>query len=132
VPVLSDTNVAWMLADAADMCLTGHERTMTFIELGSGEEHLAIERILDAVLYNRKMLPPAILDTLSLWLDGYAGDPEEPHLRTVLAQVRAQQSGRVPAQAAEGLTQSKDIVPQADHVIWVASARRTRLSTAHS
>ena len=83
--------MAWLLADAADVCLTGHERTMTFVELGCGEYHLAIERILNAVLSRRMMLPMAIFDRLARWLDGYAGSPEEPQLRTMLAEIRAQQ-----------------------------------------
>ena len=68
-----------------DVCLTGHERTMTFVELGCGENHLAIERILNAVMSSRMMLPVAIFDRLTRWLDGYAGSPEEPRLRTMLA-----------------------------------------------
>jgi hypothetical protein len=83
--------MAWILADAADVCLTGHERTMTFVELGCGEHHLAIERILNAVLSHRMMLPVAIFDRLVRWLDGYAGSPEEQQLRTMLDEVRAHQ-----------------------------------------
>jgi hypothetical protein len=71
--IISDTNMAWLLADAADVCLTGHERTMTFVELGCGENHLAIERILKAVMSSRMTLPVAIFDRLTRWLDGYAG-----------------------------------------------------------
>ncbi len=94
--VISDANVAWMLADAASVCLTGHERTMAFVELGCGEHHLAIERILNAVMSNRTMLSVAIFDRLTRWLDGCAGSPEEPQLRTMLAAVRAQQLELVP------------------------------------
>ena len=60
LPIISDANMAWLLADAANVCLTGHERTMTFVELGCGEHHLAIERILDVVNSNRMALPVAI------------------------------------------------------------------------
>lgn len=77
--------MAWLLADAADACLTGHERTMTFVELGCGEDHLAIERILKAIVSSRMTLPVAIFDRLTRWLDGYAGSPEEPQLRKMLA-----------------------------------------------
>ena len=92
----SDANMAWLLAIAADVCLTGHERTMTFVELGCGENHLAIERILNAVMSSRMTLPVAIFDRLTRWLDGYAGSPEEPRLRTMLAEIRAQQFQPVP------------------------------------
>jgi hypothetical protein len=89
--IVSDTEMAWMLADAADVYLTGYERTMAFVELGSGENHLAIERILNAVVSSRMTLPVAVFDRLTRWLDGYAGRPEEPQLRTLLAEIRAQQ-----------------------------------------
>ncbi len=92
----SDANMAWLLAIAADVCLTGHERTMTFVELGCGENYLAIERILNAVMSSRMTLPVAIFDRLTRWLDGYVGSPEEPRLRTMLAQIRAQQFQPVP------------------------------------
>jgi hypothetical protein len=94
--IISDASMAWMLADAADVCLTGHERTMTFVELGCGENHLAIERILNAVMSSRMTLPVAIFDRLTRWLDGYAASPEEPQLRTMLAEVRAPQFQPVP------------------------------------
>ena len=94
--IISDANVAWMLADAANVCLTGHERTMTFVELGCGENHLAIERILKAVVSSRMTLPVAIFDRVTRWLSGYAGSPEEPQLNTMLAEIRAQQFEPVP------------------------------------
>jgi len=92
----SDANMAWLLAIAADVCLTGHERTMTFVELGCGENHLAIKRILSAVTSRRMTLPVAIFDRLTRWLDGYVGSPEEPPLRTMLSEIRAQQFQPVP------------------------------------
>ena len=88
--------MAWLLANEADVCLTRHERTMTFVELGSGENHLAIERILNVVMSSRMALPVAIFDRLTRWLDGYAGSPEEPRLRARLAEIRAQQFEPVP------------------------------------
>jgi len=101
--IISDADMAWMLADAADMCLTGHERTMTFVELGCREHHLAIERILNAVLSSGMVLQVAIFDGLTRWLDGYAGSPEEPHLRTMVADVRAQQFQPAPLRAQQAL-----------------------------
>ena len=89
--ITSDANMAWLLAITSDVCLTGHERTMTFVELGCGENHLAIERILNAVMSSRMALPVAIFDRLTRWLDGYASSLEEPRLRTLLDAIRAQQ-----------------------------------------
>ena len=95
----SDANMAWFLAVAADVCLTGHQRIMTFVELGCGEYHLAIERILNAVISSRMTLSVAIFDRLTRWLDGYLGSLEEPRLRTMLAEIRARQCQPVPLRA---------------------------------
>ena len=92
----SDANVAWFLAAAADACLTGHQRTMTFVELGSGEYRLAIERILNSIMPSRMTLSVAISNGLTRWLDGYLGSLEEPRLRTMLAQIRAGQCRPIP------------------------------------
>ena len=40
-------------------------------------------------------MPVAILSMLTGWLNGYAGDPEEPQLRMTLAVIRLQQSEAV-------------------------------------
>jgi hypothetical protein len=79
--------MAWLLATAADVCLTGHERNMTFVELGCGENLLAIHRILSAVVASRMALPSGIFDRLICWLDVYVGSPEEPRLRTMLCAI---------------------------------------------
>jgi hypothetical protein len=89
--IVSEADMAWLLADAADVHLTGYERTMAFVELGSGEHYLAIGRILNAAMSSRMTLPVAVFDGLARWLDGYAGSPEEPQLRTMLAEIGAQQ-----------------------------------------
>jgi hypothetical protein len=101
----SDPNVAWFLAVAADVCLTGHQRTMTFVELGCGEYHLAIERILNSVMSSGMTLSVAIFDKLTRWLDGYLGSLEEPRLRTMLGEIRARQCQPLPlrTQPAQGV-----------------------------
>jgi hypothetical protein len=91
VSIISDTKMSWMLVDAANGCLTGYQRTMTFVELGAGEDHLAITRILNAVVSTRITLPTAVFDGLARWLEGYVGSADEPQLRTLLAEIRAPQ-----------------------------------------
>jgi hypothetical protein len=75
VSIISDANMAWMLADAANVCLTGYQRTMTFVELGSGENHLAITRILNAVMSRRMTLPATVFDRLI----SHCGSAEKCH-----------------------------------------------------
>ena len=93
--IISDEDMAWLLVDAVESCLTGYERTIVFAELGCGESYLAIKRILAALLSTPMALPASILSRLTGWLNGYAGNPEEPQLRMMLAVIRLQQSEAV-------------------------------------
>lgn len=83
----ADARVAWLLADIAEPDLSGAERTRVFIDLGAGDNHLAVQRILTIVGDQRAALPAALLDTLHSWLDFYLGSPEEPRLRALLAAI---------------------------------------------
>jgi hypothetical protein len=88
--------VAWSLADATQVWLTDHDRTMMFVELGCGEHHLAIERILSAVMSNGMTLPETTLESLTRWLDGYANGLEESGLRTMVTAARSHRFEPVP------------------------------------
>jgi hypothetical protein len=125
LPIISDANMAWLLADAADVCLIGHERTMAFVELGCGEHHLAVERILNAVVSSRMMLPVWIFDRLTRWLDGYVGSPEEPRLRAMLAEIQVQQFEPVPLRTQQA--QCGDVRRSAAPACSVSVVRRRDL-----
>jgi hypothetical protein len=83
----SDSTVAWLLIDAAAPCLTADQRTIVFVELGCGEHHRAIERVLAAAGEVRFPVPAAVLATLATWLDLYTGSPEEQRLRALLTAI---------------------------------------------
>jgi hypothetical protein len=87
--------MVWSLVDAVKWCLNDYERTLVFVELGCGEIYLVIKRILTALLSTPMTLPVAMLSKLTSWLNGYAGSPEEPQLRMMLAIIRMQQSEAV-------------------------------------
>lgn len=93
--IISDEDMAWLLVDAVESCLTGYERTVVFVELGGGESYLVIKRILTALLSTGMVLPQVTISKLTGWLNGYAGSPEEPQLRMMLAVIRLQQSEAV-------------------------------------
>jgi hypothetical protein len=82
-----DADVAWQLADAASLCLTGYERTIIFVELGCGENHLAAERILAVVVGEGFPLPAALLKTLTTWLDRHVGRERACRLKALLDRV---------------------------------------------
>lgn len=81
----SDSCIAWVLAEVARPCLSDHQRTLSFVELGSGENHLGIERILTQVAHARFALPTDLVARLHRWLDCYAGSATEHRLRALLA-----------------------------------------------
>jgi hypothetical protein len=85
--ITQDADVTWQLADAASPCLTGYERTVTFVELGCGENHLAAERILDVVVGQGFPLPAALLKTLTTWLDRHVGMERACRLKALLDRV---------------------------------------------
>lgn len=93
--IISDEDMAWLLVDAVESCLTGYDRTVVFVELGGGESYLVIKRILTTLLSTGMVLPQEIISKLTGWLNGYAGSPEEPQLRMMLAVIRLQQSEAV-------------------------------------
>lgn len=93
--IISDEDMVWSLVDAVKSCLSDYERTLVFVDLGCGENYLVIKRILTALLSTPITLPVAMLSKLASWLNGYAGSPEEPQLRMMLAIIRIEQSGAV-------------------------------------
>ena len=86
--MISDASVAWQLADAASLCLTGDERTVIFVQLGCGENHLAAERILAVAVREGFPLHAGLLTTLTTWLDLYVGTREERRLRALITRIR--------------------------------------------
>lgn len=84
----ADSDVAWLLADEAAHCLATDQRAIVFVELGCGEHHRAIERILDAVVETGLPLPAALISILTTWLDYYVGTAEEQNLRVLLSGIQ--------------------------------------------
>ena len=95
--------MAWFLAVAADVCLTGHQRTMTFVELGCGEYHLAIERILNAAVGEPDdvvVVDIRSADPLARRVPGPSR--RAARLRTMLTRIRARQCQPVPLRTRPG------------------------------
>jgi hypothetical protein len=84
---ISDSTAAWLLLEEAKPCLTADQRTLVFVELGCGEHHLAVERILKASAGKRFALSADVLTMLKTWLTPYVGSLEERRLRLLLGAV---------------------------------------------
>src|SRR5262245_58500442 len=94
--MISDAELAWLLADATRPCLNRHERQMAYIDLGSGDELLAIERILHAVIAAGYELPPALITLVEGWIERYRGSGFEPTLDALVGRLaRESVSGSV-------------------------------------
>jgi hypothetical protein len=92
--MISDTDLAWRLADEAAQCLNRFQRALVFVELGSGEYISAIERVLAAAAPMQMPLSPNVLAAVAEWLDRYNGYAHEGRLRPLLARIPA----RLPAE----------------------------------
>lgn len=88
-----DSETAWELAAAARPCLTDDQRMMVFIEIGSGEGYLAIQRILNAVVRAEFALPGTMVSRLNRWLDAYSGNPDEHRLRDLIVSIPRTRAG---------------------------------------
>ena len=80
----AEAKLAWATADAASSCFTESDRISVYTALGAGETYSAIVRILAITVQARHSLPAKLVSQLSTWLDSYAGDVNEPTIRSLL------------------------------------------------
>jgi hypothetical protein len=85
--MISDAELAWLLADATRPYLNRHECQMAYIDLGSGDELLAIERILHAVIAAGYELPPSLITLVEGWIERYRGSGFEPTLDALVGRL---------------------------------------------
>ncbi len=85
--MISDTELAWQLADAAGASVHRSQRALLFVELGSGDYIPAIERVLTVAATKRITLSPTVITEVAKWLDRYDGYAHEVRLRPLLARI---------------------------------------------
>jgi hypothetical protein len=88
--VVSDSTIAWLLLEAVAPALRGEQPTAVFVELGCGECHLAIERLLELVAAQRLTLPARLQSTLMTWLNSYADNSLQSRQRQIVAEIEFQ------------------------------------------
>jgi hypothetical protein len=86
--MISDVELAWRLVEVARPCLNRRQRQLTFVELGSGDELRAIERILREVNRVRFELPPTAVSSVESWLDRYTDSGFESTFRGLVEGIR--------------------------------------------
>ncbi|ORA22917.1 hypothetical protein BST13_35765 [Mycobacterium aquaticum] len=84
---VSNSEVAWLLADVARPCLRRRERQLIYLEIGGGDPAAAVEVLLQKVVQRDFPLPIGVRRILEIWLDAYTGAAEEPRLRSLLRQM---------------------------------------------
>jgi hypothetical protein len=89
-----DAHVAWRLADEMASALTGREKDAVYLELGSCNHWQAIGRMLEFAARKGLCLPDELLGDVANWLDGYAGNVDEPGLRARLKRLQQPRPGR--------------------------------------
>ena len=75
----TETDLAWDLVMAAGTSLSDAARSITFAKIGAGESYVAISDMLHAVVAAGSKLPGELVTGADRWLDGYAGNDDEPH-----------------------------------------------------
>lgn len=82
--MIDEIGLAWALANTADVYLTVVERHDLYIAIGIGETFVAISLLITVIARERVTLPRDLMCALTAWLDGYAGNPDEPRLRALV------------------------------------------------
>jgi hypothetical protein len=86
--MISEHDLAWVLATVADPCLSTAERHDVYIAITVGETFSAICALTATVVREDLALPTDVVTDFARWLNGYVGNDEEPRLRALLARVK--------------------------------------------
>ncbi|GAA2546297.1 hypothetical protein GCM10010409_21500 [Mycolicibacterium diernhoferi] len=73
---VTESQLAWELADRVGARLSHEDRTAVFVDLGCGDFLSAIHRILHIVVQNQHRLPAMSLERLHIWSRIYGREPE--------------------------------------------------------
>jgi hypothetical protein len=84
--------LAWALADHIAPNLVDDDRTAVYVDLGCGNGWEAIAHMLHVSVRKNLRVPEALLCQIAVWLDGYAGTPDEPAIRQLLCQLQPRMS----------------------------------------
>jgi hypothetical protein len=85
---LNDAALAWELATAAHPHLSRCEADRIYIAIGVGDAFDAIDALISAIARDRIRLGDDLVATVLAWLDRYVGQPIEPRLRQLIAEVQ--------------------------------------------
>ena len=84
--VISDNQLAWELADRLRSWLNSAERASVFVDLGSGDERAAIDRLLHIAAARGMPLSPTMVGKLRVWARVH---DEEKRYAAVLAEIES-------------------------------------------
>lgn len=83
-----DVALAWELAAATHPHLSRCEADRIYIAIGIGDAFDAIDALITAIARDRIRLGDDLVATVVTWLDRYVGQPTEPRLRQLIAEVQ--------------------------------------------
>lgn len=88
-PKLDGTALAWKLATAVRPHISTAQAHDIHIAIGIGEIFDAIDVLITVLTRQQIALDPTLIITANSWLDRYLGQPAEPRLRALLAEMKA-------------------------------------------
>jgi hypothetical protein len=86
--VPDDAALAWELVAAARPHLSRSEADRIYVAIGVGDAFDAIDALITAIARDRIRLGDDLVATVAAWLDRYVGQPTEPRLRRLIAEVQ--------------------------------------------
>jgi len=84
---MSETTLAWWLADTTRECFSPEDTLDVYAVLGAGDTYAAVHQILQIAAQKKHVLPRNLLVALGLWLDSYVGAPHEQTIRRYLSRL---------------------------------------------
>jgi hypothetical protein len=110
---LQETNLAWLLIEAAKPELDTRERNHIFICVGAGDSFTAIRILIKLIAAKQICLHPHLAQLCATWLDAYALHEDHERIRLLIdgfvapaARHRARQIGRPPIPTKNAVVQA--------------------------
>ena len=81
---LQETNLAWLLIEAAKPELDARERNHVFISVGAGDSFTAIRILIKLIAVKQICLHPHLVQLCATWLDAYTLHQDHERIRLLI------------------------------------------------
>jgi hypothetical protein len=107
---LQETNLAWLLIEAAKPELDSRERNHVFICVGAGDSFSAIRILIKLIAAKQIYLHPHLVQLCATWLDAYALHEDHQRIRLLIDDFAAPAASHRPRQIGRPSIRTKHAV----------------------